>query len=708
MNNQTDVSNWIIFKEYSKILVKQGIRSGYVMFSLYFVVFSSFFVYYLLIPIKPIYPIPDSTIVENLLDSINKSSKNKLINHYRFSPDDNITRGFVKQYNFSEEDYTLISNENQFFEGLMEMNYNDAIFSIEVYNESNYFRVKIASNDTRINSLSQFLFNIANASLQKFEIIKTKFEHGNLDIDLKYTVLWAYMFLPHLVFIFSGRFHRDNQIMENLLIEYRFIRISNLSFFFISILYHSIALVPIILVFCFSLGQDAYIIIKLFISHILLALNLFFILTYIMTSKIILFIIPLWTYISIFYYPYAFRNHSVFVFMMVLFPFFPFLSLCVSIITNRKYEYMRSINNNLKLFPYTHFQIIGFQLLQFFVGTLLLYTCEFFFPHYYSRIYSDPGSDKKDNTLEYLPNEDRNLIFIDDVHKFFQTNELRVALDGISGSIRQCEVIALIGPNGCGKSTLCKCLNGLIHLDKGRIIYNCLFGESQNQYPIFGYMEQESKFLDSLSVFEHLEFFGKTKGIAFLEDRINEISDLLGISDLLTIMASNLSKGELKKMNFALALLHSPNLLLLDEPTVGLDVESRKTFYKIVSSLEGVTTLIFSHSLEESENVCSRIFLMQGGKFIYYGTPSEIRIQTQCGYFLYADSSIINPILSIIQADIPEAYIQADGQNRIMFPNDSRVTQAIERLDASQIGPYTLFVEDFGDKILKFVEESEF
>ena len=204
------------------------------------------------------------------------------------------------------------------------------------------------------------------------------------------------------------------------------------------------------------------------------------------------------------------------------------------------------------------------------------------------------------------------------------------ALDGLNLEIKEGELYGLLGPNGSGKTTLIRIIVGVLLPTSGTI---SVMGSANpfKKAAQIGYMNQSESLYIDLTVRENISFFGALYGVErnALKKKITELLDLLELSDKADELVGNLSGGTKKRVSLACALAHSPKLLLLDEPTVGIDPALRVSFWDYFNRLakEGVTILISSHQMDEAEK-CARLGFLREGKLLTEGRPGEIRSMT--------------------------------------------------------------------------------
>ena len=199
-----------------------------------------------------------------------------------------------------------------------------------------------------------------------------------------------------------------------------------------------------------------------------------------------------------------------------------------------------------------------------------------------------------------------------------------VAVDGVSFSVKAGEVFGLLGPNGAGKSTTMMMIAGLLRPDSGDILL-----EGQHFTPedrllrhLIGVVPQDLAIYEDLTARENLNFFGSLYGVRgkLLEDRIAETLERIGLTERADDHAGTFSGGMKRRLNFGAGLLHKPRLLILDEPTVGVDPQSRSHLLDCVRSLreEGVGIIYASHYMEEVEAICERVAIIDRGQRIAY------------------------------------------------------------------------------------------
>ncbi len=202
------------------------------------------------------------------------------------------------------------------------------------------------------------------------------------------------------------------------------------------------------------------------------------------------------------------------------------------------------------------------------------------------------------------------------------------AVDGLTLRIREGEFFGFLGPNGAGKTTTIRMLTGIIRPDGGKIaVGGHSSGEKGSIAGVIGVVPESRGFYDWMTAVEYLGFFANLYGIKEPEQRIN---DLLSEVDLLKRKRSRIgtySRGMRQRLGLARALVNNPQILFLDEPTLGLDPQGQEDIQRLLKKLNarGITIFLSSHLLNEVANLCSRIGIINNGKMITEGTIDEIR-----------------------------------------------------------------------------------
>ncbi|NHV60403.1 MAG: ABC transporter ATP-binding protein [Candidatus Verstraetearchaeota archaeon] len=265
-----------------------------------------------------------------------------------------------------------------------------------------------------------------------------------------------------------------------------------------------------------------------------------------------------------------------------------------------------------------------------------------------------------------------------------------VAVDNLDLRVRVGEIFGFLGPNGAGKTTTIRMMCGLMRQSKGTIrIYGYSIPEERGELiKITGYMAQRFSLYEDLSVYENMEFFGKLYGLngENLRSRIRELLEFLDLKDVKDRLAGRLSGGMKQRLALGVALIHRPKLLVLDEPTAGVDPPIRRAFWEYLRGLnkEGTTILVTTHYMDEAEN-CDRIGLMNRGRLVAEGTPKELKRRVFGGDLVqivlegYIQGSVIKDFLNV--KDLK--YVDGETVLRIILKDASKeLPSMLRRLDS--------------------------
>jgi ABC-2 type transport system ATP-binding protein len=204
-----------------------------------------------------------------------------------------------------------------------------------------------------------------------------------------------------------------------------------------------------------------------------------------------------------------------------------------------------------------------------------------------------------------------------------------VAVDGVGFTIEAGETYGLLGPNGAGKTTTISMIAGLLDNDGGTAVVsgNEITTKSTAAKAAIGLVPQDLAIYPDLTARENLRFFGKLYNIGgSLNERVDEILDVIELSDRADDQTKEYSGGMKRRLNIGLGLLHKPDLLILDEPTVGVDPQSRNAILENVERLgaEGMAVLYTTHYMEEAERLCDRVGIIDEGQIIAEGTRRDL------------------------------------------------------------------------------------
>ena len=218
------------------------------------------------------------------------------------------------------------------------------------------------------------------------------------------------------------------------------------------------------------------------------------------------------------------------------------------------------------------------------------------------------------------------LVSVNNLSKNFSSFE---AVKEISFSINESEILGLLGPNGCGKTTTIGMMLGLLKPTSGEVIINGLNVE-KNRINLLKKMNFISPYIElpkKLTVKENLMVYGKLYSVHDINNRIDYLTETLRLGEFINKKTGELSSGQKNIVSLAKAVVNDPDILLLDEPTASLDPETGdfvRTFIEKISSEKKMSILLASHNMNEVKRLCKSILMMKDGKIIDRGTPSEI------------------------------------------------------------------------------------
>jgi ABC-2 type transport system ATP-binding protein len=210
------------------------------------------------------------------------------------------------------------------------------------------------------------------------------------------------------------------------------------------------------------------------------------------------------------------------------------------------------------------------------------------------------------------------------VFKSFKTVQ---AVKGVDLQIQSGHFVAILGPNGAGKTTLVEMIEGIQKPDSGEIL---VLGKTWKHHSAelhreIGLCLQETRFIDKLRVIETLRLFAGFYGL--LNDRVEEVIDLIGLDEKRRAYVVNLSGGQRQRLALGIALLNNPGILLLDEPTTGLDPNARREIWAILKRMKqemNTSLVLTTHYMEEAEQLCDHIVIMDQGSILKEGTISDL------------------------------------------------------------------------------------
>ncbi len=241
----------------------------------------------------------------------------------------------------------------------------------------------------------------------------------------------------------------------------------------------------------------------------------------------------------------------------------------------------------------------------------------------------------------------------------------RTAVDDLSFTVARGEIVGLLGPNGAGKSTTMRILSSFMPATSGtvRVAGFDVFHAADEVRRRIGYMPENNPLYPEMRVREYLKFRARLKGLGWKKsrERVSTVMEQCGLTDVGRRIIGQLSKGYKQRVGLADALVHEPELIILDEPTIGLDPQQIRSVRQLIKSLAGKhTVLISTHILPEVEMMCSRVFIMLGGKILAADTPGNLQHRMAGGSQVIAEiaapaadlNAIWDAMLEVEQFDV--------------------------------------------------------
>lgn len=252
-------------------------------------------------------------------------------------------------------------------------------------------------------------------------------------------------------------------------------------------------------------------------------------------------------------------------------------------------------------------------------------------------------------------------IEVEDLYRYF--GEIK-AVDGITFSVEKGEVFSLLGPNGAGKSTTISILTCLLHPTKGSasVMGHSVTDDPRSVKESIGVVPQELAIYEDLSARENLAFWGKMYGLRgeVLKKRVDEVLELIGLTDRQKGRVGKFSGGMKRRVNIGISMLHTPDVIIMDEPTVGIDPQTRRHILDGVMDLnrQGVTVLYTTHYMEEAQELSDHIAIMDFGKIIAAGTHEEL-------VKIVGEKDRIDLGVSVEDGAILERWQEAEGVSQV-------------------------------------------
>ena len=278
-----------------------------------------------------------------------------------------------------------------------------------------------------------------------------------------------------------------------------------------------------------------------------------------------------------------------------------------------------------------------------------------------------------------------------------------VAVDDVGFTIAEGETYGLLGPNGAGKTTSISMICGLLTRDAGEVMVDGqpLTTKSVAAKRAIGYVPQDIAIYPDLSARENLLFFARLYGIpgSQLKGRVEEVLEVIGLADRAKEKSDNFSGGMKRRLNIGIGLLHKPHLLVLDEPTVGVDPQSRNAILESVEMLstQGMGVLYTTHYMEEAERLCDRVGIIDHGKVVAEGTRRELvelvgqhdRIKLRASGRLEAAAEAARGVPGVLEVGVRE-----DGLDVIAEHAADSLTQILETVTHAGVAVSNVDVEE--------------
>ncbi|WP_066070077.1 ABC transporter ATP-binding protein [Neobacillus soli] len=277
-----------------------------------------------------------------------------------------------------------------------------------------------------------------------------------------------------------------------------------------------------------------------------------------------------------------------------------------------------------------------------------------------------------------------------------------LALDHITFAINEGEIFGLLGPNGAGKTTTISIISSLTPYDGGEVKF---LGKEIKRHEMevkqeFGIVPQEIALFEDLTAYENLDYFGRLYGLrgSLLKERIAEALSFTGLTDRQRDRPKGFSGGMKRRLNIACAILHHPKLIIMDEPTVGIDPQSRNHILQSIKELNkmGSTIIYTSHYMEEVEEICTRVAIVDHGRVIAQGTKEELTALVSTEEKLVIEISSVNYSLVEQIKSIPsirECIIKGNSLEVVGKKGEHNVSRVINLLAEAGIEILSLNVE---------------
>ena len=269
------------------------------------------------------------------------------------------------------------------------------------------------------------------------------------------------------------------------------------------------------------------------------------------------------------------------------------------------------------------------------------------------------------------------------------------AVDGVSFEVAKGTCFGLLGPNGAGKSTAISMIVGTLVPDSGEVTIDgqSIKSETDPLRKKIGYVPQDLALFDDLNSYQNLSFFASLYGVSKveIEQKSKEVLEIVGLKDRAKEPIKTFSGGMKRRLNIAIALIHSPELLILDEPTVGVDPQSRNAIFDVLELLKsrGMTLIYTSHYMEEVERMCDRIAIIDHGKVMIEGTLEQLLGTLESRFkltFSFSDEDTSSKVEQMFNEFKFGKVIRTEKSVEILPSNNAQaIADSVNRLQSANI-----------------------